>query len=775
MTVEIALLFLILAGMSYLFFTEKLPVELTAFAGLVVLVLGGYVPTREAFSGFASPAVITMLSIFFLSAGFLHTGVADMVGNRVNRLIGQREAVLVVAIMVVAGVLSAFMNNIAAAAVLLPAVGSISQRSRIAPSRLFMPLSFGAILGGTTTLVGTPPNILAGEMLREKGLAPFGLFDFTPVGVVLLLLGILYMTLLAGRLLPERGGTASISQGRDLVQVYQLHETLFSIRLPNASKLAGSSLRDAGLGSRFGVQVVGILRNGRRQLAPEASTVLQAGDVLLAKGRSEDVLGLFRVQGAEIAEAKDLAIAPERVRGWVARAIPQSTSIGCTLRELNFRKRFGAIVIGIRRTGDLIDRDLGEITIEAEDDLLLLGTRSQFEETALRPHFEISPMDGSTLEDLAGHIFVLRVPESSELVERTIGETRMGELVGLTISGILRGEETILGLEPEEKILPGDRLLVTGEPIRIRDLMNLGDVQVQQDVSEESIQSDGVGIAEATVAPRSQAAGRSLSEMNFREKHGLQVLALWREGNLLHSGLAKTVLRFGDALLVQGPWSKIRLFASDPDFVVLSSLPHAPRRRVGKAPLAIGGLLLMIGMVASGFQPIHVAAFTAATFVVLTRVITMEEAYRAVEWRAVFLVAAVLPVGIAMERTGAAQLLSESVTAMAGPFGPYAVLAGLVLLASLLSQCLDGAPAVVLLTPVALTTAAELAINPHAIMMGISLAASAAFMTPFSHKANLLVMGAGSYRVVDYLKVGTPLTLLVLVFIVLLVPVFFPF
>ena len=180
----------------------------------------------------------------------------------------------------------------------------------------------------------------------------------------------------------------------------------------------------------------------------------------------------------------------------------------------------------------------------------------------------------------------------------------------------------------------------------------------------------------------------------------------------------------------------------------------------------------MIAFVVSGFQPIHVAAFTAATLVVLTGALTMEEAYRAIEWRVIFLVAAVLPVGFAMEKSGAALLLANTLTDLAGPLGPYAILGALVVLSSLLSQGLDGAPAVVLLTPVAIQPAQQLNMNPYPIMMGIALAASAAFMTPFSHKANLLVMGAGGYRAADYVRVGTPLTILLLILLVLLTPSF---
>ncbi|MFH1843326.1 MAG: SLC13 family permease, partial [bacterium] len=178
-------------------------------------------------------------------------------------------------------------------------------------------------------------------------------------------------------------------------------------------------------------------------------------------------------------------------------------------------------------------------------------------------------------------------------------------------------------------------------------------------------------------------------------------------------------------------------------------------------------------MVVTGFQPIHVAAFATATFVVLFRAITMEEAYRAVEWKAVFLVAAILPVGLAMERTGASRLLADGIVDLAGPLGPSAAMAGLVSMSSLLSQCLDGAPAVVLMAPVVLQSAGDLGLGAHTAMMGVSLAASAAFMTPFSHKANLIVMGSGGYRVGDYLRVGTPLTVVLLGLMVWLVPWFF--
>ncbi|NNE44850.1 MAG: SLC13 family permease [Gemmatimonadetes bacterium] len=776
MTVEIGFLIGLLVVMAYLFFTERLPIEITAFSGLLLLVFLGFIPTDKAFEGFSSPAVITMLSIFFLSAALQQTGVADYTGHKIYAVCGNREVPLMIAVMGVAALLSSVMNNVAATAVLLPAVASLARSSGVSPGRLFMPLSFGAVLGGTVTLVGTPPNIILADMMAQRGQLRLGFFELTPYGLILVAAGILYMVTIGRHMLPQRESTGSVSRQSDLIQIYRLHSTLFSIRVPQGSGLDGSQLRHTTLRAALGVEVVGIVRGDRRRLAPEPDTILLAGDVLLVKGKASDVRELYRMQGSEFVEAvpEELAGASERVAGVVARLAEKSPLVGQTLRALNFRGRFGAIVIALRRDGHVIDTAIAGEPLRAGDELLALGTRAQLQEVEIQQHFEVSPMGPEVFRSLRGHLYVLSVPESSDLVGTTIGESRMGELVGLTISGILRGDDTLLGLEPEERILTGDRLLVTGSQERIKKLLELGDVDLQQDVAEESLTAEGIGVVEATVAPRSSSAGKTLAEIRFREKYGVQVLAVWRDGELIHTQLAELKLRFGDALLMQGPWDRIRLLAEEPDFLVLSSTVSPPKS-TRKAPLALGGLALMVGMILTGLQPVHVAAFAAATFVVLTRVITMEQAYRAVEWRVVFLIAAILPVGGAVESTGAATLLSQMVTDLAGPAGPYVVLAALAALSSMLSQTLDGSPAVVLLTPVAISVAEVMGVSPRPMMLGVGLAASAAFMTPFSHKAHLLVMGAGGYKMWDYLKVGTPLTLLTLGLIVLLVPWLTPF
>ena len=774
MTWQIAFLILLLVAMAYLFLTAKLPVDLTAFLGLAVLILGGYVGPTEAFSGFASPAVITMLAIFIISASLLYTGIADIVASRIYKLVGSREIPLVITLMLVAGILSAFMNNIAATAVLMPAVAAIARRAGLSPSRLMMPLAFGSILGGTTTMVGTPPNIVAASILAERGLEPFGLFDFTPVGALLLAGGVLFMITLGRRLLPDRISGPGVADSTDLTHIYHLEERLFTIRIPRRSPLDNVTLADANLSGALGIQVVSIHRPGVKNFVPEADTLLKGGDVLLVEGHLADLEDILRVGGMELTRTTTREI--PRIRGFsaVRAAIPESSGlVGKSLREIGFRERYHVVVVGIDRRGETIRGGLASEVLQPEDRIIGLGTRPELHRMQADRDFQVKNLGLSALKSLEDHLSVMRVPPGSSLVGSTVRDSRLSELFGVTIGAIVRHGITRMVASPEEVIEEGDGLLVACDTARVEHLVGMGDIRVHSEVDVAYLESEDFGIVEVALAPRSAAVRKTVRDLEFRKRYGLQLLAVWRDGRTIRTGLVDLRFQLGDALLVQGPWERIRLLGTNPDFVVLSPEGIRPRRH-NKAPLALGALLLMVGLVVFGFQPIHVAAFISASLVLLFRTVTMEEAYRAIEWRTIFLVAAVLPVGFAMERTGAANLMVDQVINLLGPLGNYAILIALVLLASLLSQALDGAPSVVLLAPVALETAAQLGMNPYAVMMGVSLAASAAFMTPFSHKANLLVMGAGGYRSIDYARVGTPLTFVVLGIVVGLVPLILP-
>ncbi|MEM6794836.1 MAG: SLC13 family permease [Acidobacteriota bacterium] len=773
MTLEIAFLFAVLIAMVYFFMTEKLPVELTAFVGLVVLVFTGYVEPEGAFVGFSSPAVITMFSIFFISGALLRTGVADIVGKRLATASGGREIPLIILLMLVAGVMSAFMNNVAAAAVLLPAVSSVARHAGLSPSRLFMPLSFGAILGGTTTLVGTPPNILTAEVISNQGLEPFGLFDFTPVGLALLGTGILFMTTVGRRLLPERLEAKTADRSSHLTSAYRIGERLTSIRIPAGSNLDGLTLREARLGATLGVAVVGLRRGGKRILAPGPDFALKADDVVLVDDSFEDLQSLMTVQGMAMEEPEPghLEDISSQVQGLILRLPAGSGLVGRSLRQLHFRDRFGIMVIGIRRGKDLVRQELARRVLRESDELIVLATDEQREVLSGQKGLEIVEQL-SLQEATTERVFLIQVGEA--LAGKSVRESRLGELAGLTVMAIVReGKAEVLrsvGAVLEE----GDELMVAGESSRVADLMHIGEIELGTVSPKTRLESASIGFVEAVVAPRSAGAGASLRKMHFRDRYGLQVLALWRSGEAVHKELADLTLKVGDALLVHGPRAKISQLAESDDFVLLG-YDSEPPRRYDKAPAALLSLAVMIGLVISGFFPIHVAAFTGAVASVLLGALTMDEAYRSIEWRALFLVAAILPVGSAMEKSGAAQLLATGVSGIAEAYGPYAFIAALVILSSMLSQGLDGAPTVVILAPVVLLTASQLGISPYPLMMAVGLAASAAFMTPFSHKANLLVMSAGGYRSMDFVRVGTPLTILVLALIVVLVPWLFPF
>ncbi len=772
---EIFLLLAILAIMVFFFLTEKLPIELTAFAGLSALALLGYVEPGEAFLGFASPAVITMLSVFFISAALLHTGVANTAARLIHRLVGPREKLLLVFLMLTVGVLSAFMNNVAAVAVMMPAVASLARQAHIAPSRLYMPLAFGAILGGTTTLVGTPPNLLTAQVMSEAGIEPFKLFDFTPFGLVLLGTGILYMLTLGSRLLPERDISSDVVVSGDLTQVYRLRERLFSIRVPRGSPLDGSTLRAARIGTALNVKVVAVVRGGEKQLAPSPDYEIRGDDRLLVEGRFSDVQDLVGVQGLEMAKSRQVNLreATGIFTGATLLIEENAQAVGKTVRELQVRERFGVLVAAIWRGGKVVHDRTGGMPLKSGDEVLVIGDRERIEAIAASPETAIIEIGPAAVGRLDGVCFELKVAVGSTLVNSTLRDSRMGELVGLTVIGVVRGGQLVTP-GPDDAFESGDRLLVTGEPTRIASLMEMGDVEVESEMPDVELESESIRVVEAVVAPRSGIANKTLMELDFRERYGLQVLAVWRAGEPLHDGLPNLRLGIGDALLLQGPAAKIQRLAPDPDFLVLTpGLQEV--RRTEKAPFALAGLGIMVGLVAAGLYPIQVAAFVAATFVVLTGAITMDQAYRAIEWRAIFLVAAVLPVGIAMERSGAAALMADGVVNSAGELGPWAVLLALLVLSSALSQGLDGAPTVVLLAPVVFLSADQLGISPRPLIMGVGLAASAAFLTPFSHKANLLVMGAGGYRAGDFVRVGSILTIIVLALLALMIPFFLPF
>ena len=294
-----------------------------------------------------------------------------------------------------------------------------------------------------------------------------------------------------------------------------------------------------------------------------------------------------------------------------------------------------------------------------------------------------------------------------------------------------------------------------------------------QQLEPSILEDDQVGLVEVMLSPHSVLSGQTLRQMNFREKYGLSVLAIWRKGRAYRSGLRDMALQFGDALLLYGPWQKLNLLGREPDFLVLTETAQE-RPREEKAKLAIAIMAAVMLPVIMGWVPIYIAVVIGAAVMVLSKCLTMDEAYRYIEWKAVFLIAGMLPLGTALDKSGAARLLAEGMVGTLGPLGPYAVLLGLLAVTFAATSIIPTAALVVLMVPIALTTSTELGISPYALMMGIAMAASSSFTSPISHPANVLVMGPGGYRFIDYVKVGLPLTLVVLVVLMVVLPLFYP-
>ncbi len=778
MTPDIALVLGILVLAVILFVSEWVRVDVVALMVMTGLALTGLLTPTQAVSGFSNPAVITVWAVFILSGGLSRTGVAGILGRQILRLAGPGEGRLIMVIMLTSASLSAFMNNVGVAALLLPVVMDISRRTGRAPSKLLIPLAFSSLLGGLMTLIGTPPNILVSAALDEAGFGPFRLFDFTPVGAGVVLAGVAYMSLVGRRMLPSRDPAREMAgEEIDLSRVYDLRAGLFALDVPEGSPLAGKSLAESRVGSALGVNVMGVLRHGRLELAPEPSIVFEPGDTIVVHGEREVVEELggraYLTVDSESVDLEEL-ISPEVHLAEVTLSA-RSRLIGKTLRDIDFRHRFhGCLVLAVWRDGAPLRTHLATTTLEPGDVLLVHGHVRELETLGESAEFEVSIIFDPLIYGIEERLMACTVPSESPLVGKTLEESRLGDVFSLGVMGIVRRGEKRLMPPPDERLEAGDRLLVKGRPEDLVSVGGLYGLPVERELAPGlgRLESERVCLAELTLAPRSAVAGKTLPEIHFREKYGMNVVAVMRKG-VVYRNLRYFPLQFGDALLLHGPREKLKLIASERDFLVLSAEVQAPPL-ARKAPLSA---LLMAGVVAAvmlGLTPIYIAAVTGALLMVLTGCLTMDEAYRAIEWRAVFLIAGMLPLGLALQETGAAELLARGVVDTVGGLGPLAVVAALYILTALCAQVMPTAAVAILIAPLTLTTAADLGLSPQALMMTVALSASASFMSPVAHPANVLIMGPGGYRFVDYIRVGLPLTLVCLAVTLLLLPLVWP-
>jgi di/tricarboxylate transporter len=377
---------------------------------------------------------------------------------------------------------------------------------------------------------------------------------------------------------------------------------------------------------------------------------------------------------------------------------------------------------------------------------------------------------------LGERLFRARVPAGSPLIGQTLINCGLREDFELSVVGLRRQGKTALSPDKDTELQQDDILLVEGmvDHLAWAEATGRLDVQPEVGINDGDLQSEVVGIAEVILSPHSRLVGKTLADIQFREKYQVSVLAILRDGRPRRTALVELPLRFGDTLLVQGPRQYLRILQREPDFVVLGDLEAAPAIRVKKAPLAVGLMLVMLVPVIVGWLPIAASALLAGILMVITGCLTMDEAYASIEWKAVFLVAGTLPLGIAMEKTGTAAFLAGLMVDAVGGYGPLALLAGFYVLTNLLTQFMSNAASTVLIAPIAIQAAQQIGSDPHALLMAVAVAASAGFLTPVAHQSNVLVMGPGGYRFSDYFKVGLPLNLLTFAVTLLIVPLVWP-
>ncbi|KJS28761.1 MAG: carboxylate transporter [Desulfatitalea sp. BRH_c12] len=780
MTWQIGVLLAIVSVAFILFIHGRLRVDVVGLLVLSALALTGLVSATDALAGFSSPAVVTVWAMFILSAGLTRTGIAHQLGQPLQRFAKGSEAVLVVALMVSASVLSALINTVTVAAILLPATMELARRSGRPPARLLMPLALGSLLGGPFTGISTPPNILVTDALRAAGLQPFALFDFTPITAAIVAAGIAFMVLIGRRLLPNRAAGSGADSSVSLSASYELDTHIFTTQIPPTSPLDGRTLAESRLGSALYLTVVALQRKDALMLAPRPTDILQAEDTLIVHGRPDH---LQRFHGREHLRIESSDTVKNRVgqRLLVAEGVISEGSplLGATLGDSGLRRKHRVHVLALHDPTEGEVRDLWRRPLAAGDRLLLQGERAALEEVA-RLNFVNglrfpNPQEVNALAGGRANLLSVRVPPGSILTDRDLVDSRLGNAFGLTVIGILRGETLLCMPSPQEILQADDLLVLQGSPrdLEILEGLQALEISAQTPGLVAELESQQIGVTEVLLSPRCTLAGRSLADLLFRDHYGISVLAIWRKGRAYRTGLQDMSLQFGDALLVYGNRRNLEAVARDPDFLVLDeAAARAPR--LERAGVAAAIMLAVLLSAIFGLVPIAIAALTGAALMVLVGCLSMEEAYRAIEWKVVFLIASMLPLGVAIENTGAAQIGAGALISAVGDLGPRWVVAALFIVTVIGTQVIPTAALVVLMAPVALSAASSLGISPHLLMMTVAIAASASFASPLSHPAHLLVMGPGGYRFTDYVKVGVPLTIIALLVSVGLLPILWP-
>jgi len=599
---EMIVVFGVLIIVAVLFVSNRLRSDLVAIMALLILMLSGVLTVPEALAGFGDPVIMVIISMFIVSGALVHTGVAQSIGEFILKAGSGVETYLIILLMLAAGGVGAFMNSTAVVAIFLPVTMTVAEKASLNPKRLLMPLSVGALASGMMTLISTAPNLVIDNVLKANNLESFGFFSFTPFGISVLLVSIIYMLLAGRRMLAREEKIKSQKKDRsvrDLVTSYGLYNQL-----------------------------------NRLQVLPGSSIINQ------------------------------------------------------TVSSLEIKHRFGLLIIGFEkhRSG--------------------------------KPYF--------------------------------------------------------IHASPETIFESGDEFLAIGSQEganRLIEADNLKRLPLQNERKRQKFLQE-VGIAEVMLAPESNLIGRTLQDTQFRSRYNATVVAIHRRGEPITEVLNERKLDFGDALLVSAGWPEIlRLRDESENFVVLS-LPKefheiSPARK--RAPLALAIIGAMVTAMSLHLLPTATAAMLAALVLIITKCVKLESIYRIISWQSVVLIAGILPLATALNKSGATHIISLGMVNTLGRLGPIAMLGVVFIVTAVTGFFISNTATAVLIAPIAIDAAMTVGASPYAFAMTVAIACSAAYATPMSSPGNMLVQEPGGYTFLDFFKVGLPLLLLTLIVTVLLV------
>lgn len=615
--VQLTLTFLILGATIFAFVTNKVRADLVAIVSLLAFVITDILTPTEALAGFSNSVVLMIAGLFVVGAGILRTGLAGMAGRLLLKWSGDSELKLFVLLLIIVGTVGAFMSNTGTVALMMPIVVSIAISMKESPSKFLLPLSYVASLSGLMTLIASPTNLIVSQLLVDRGYNKLGFFEVTPIGIVGMIVGILYLVLVRNILLPnEKNRTQTKADyklsPKKIIKQYDLNNRLFKV------------------------------------FVPEGSPIIDA-----------------------------------------------------TLAELKLPAKYMLCMMKIHR-------------------------RSQ-------EGINFLPM---TYQEMAG---------------------------------------------PTSVIHAKDELYVQGEEENIRRFAADYSLEMQELVEGEAneLVSKHLGIAEVLLTPNSSFINETVSTLGFREKYNLNIIGINRRGGYKLQDMVKHKLKFGDAILVQGSWDEILLLARETQDVVVVGQPkeHASvAAATGKAGVAGVIMLLMIVLMAFEIFPAVISVMIGAVLMILTGCLrNMEDAYSNMNFESIVLVAAMLPMATALEKTGGMVILSDGIINALGDYGPYGVLVGVYILTVIFGQFISNTATAVLFAPIAMNAAIAMEASPTTFMIAVAVAASMAFVTPIASPTNALVMTAGGYKFMDFVKIGIPLQIIMFIVMMLAIPFFFPF